>query len=121
MPPTQTGGLTAGIVLRGTALAYAYAFLSFYVEAKGLYGAGGLLPVDAHVANAAPWLKAAPMASAADVFSVWRRFPTLVPVGGRLTGLHTDAMLEVVSLAGVALSCVAMTWRRSQNRSNLTD
>ena len=101
---------------RGIALVYAYAFLSFYLEAKGLYGAGGLLPVDAHVKKTAPWLKAAPMSTVSDVFGVLKRYPTIVGVGGRLTGLHMDAVLEVVSLAGVALSCVAITWRSARNR-----
>lgn len=88
--------LVRWLFLRLLALVYVFAFVSFWVQADGLVGDSGILPVAATLDRAGASL---PDASGLQRFV---QFPTLCWVGG-------GAMVTVVCLLGTLSALVAVT------------
>mmetsp|Transcript_11445 Transcript_11445/g.29235 ORF Transcript_11445/g.29235 Transcript_11445/m.29235 type:complete len:309 (+) Transcript_11445:30-956(+) len=108
-------GRAVPIVLAGLSLTYFWAFASLYVQLPGLYGAEGIVPVDATLSRHTPRLmgRSARRLTWPQVAAEVGRFPSVAAVGAAV-GEHTDTVLDVAALAGMALamlSLVSTSWR----------
>lgn len=94
---TAAGGdvLAAHVYLRGLGLVYFFAFLSLWVQAEGLFGSRGILPMTPYLSAAQEHLGQA---------SFWR-LPTLFWLGS------SDLALNLVCLLGLAAGLAVLAGR----------
>jgi len=97
---------TDGFILGGISLVYAYAFLSFYLDAGGLYGKNGIQPVEEFLSRNAPAVD-----NSIGIVEEYLKFPSVVAVSRRFE-MPTDAVLDITALVGFSLSCLAVSFRR---------
>lgn len=89
---------TAPLILWGLALTYVAAFLSFALQARGLIGAEGILPLADYLRAAVDQLGA----------GAWHRLPTLFWLDA------SDRFIVGLCLAGAAAALLTLPWKRAR-------